>query len=424
MLHRLTIEGVGPAQRAHFDFGERLNLITGDNGLGKSFILDVAWWALTRTWPGNPAWPGAGRSASIGFAYDARTTLYESEAVFDGGRWSRDRGRPPIPGMVIFADADGGFSVWDPERNYQKKEADTERPAAFIFDREQVWRGLQSEEGQPLCNGLISDWVLWQLEAGEAFEQLERVLESLSEGPPVPALAPGPPGRLAQPDTTRYPTLMMPYGEAVPIVHASAGVRRVVTLAYLLVWAWQEHQLACQQNGTRPVGRVIFLIDELESHLHPRWQRALLPALLEVMDALTGAHQVDVQIVAATHSPMVLASVEPRFDAERDRIWSLELVEQATGDGVKRVVEVQPFDWSPRGDANGWLTSELFDLGQPRSREAEDALKQMAEVMRQAAPSSEAVREADLALRRARLRDTDPLGARWAWFLRTHGLAE
>lgn len=28
-----------------------MTLITGDNGLGKSFLLDVAWWALTRRWP-------------------------------------------------------------------------------------------------------------------------------------------------------------------------------------------------------------------------------------------------------------------------------------------------------------------------------------------------------------------------------------
>ncbi len=30
-------------------FGLRLNIITGDNSLGKSFILDVVWWALTGT---------------------------------------------------------------------------------------------------------------------------------------------------------------------------------------------------------------------------------------------------------------------------------------------------------------------------------------------------------------------------------------
>ena len=36
------------------ELAPRLNLITGDNGLGKSFLLDVAWWALTRKWPQRP----------------------------------------------------------------------------------------------------------------------------------------------------------------------------------------------------------------------------------------------------------------------------------------------------------------------------------------------------------------------------------
>ena len=33
------------------ELAPRLNVITGDNGLGKSFLLDVIWWALTRKWP-------------------------------------------------------------------------------------------------------------------------------------------------------------------------------------------------------------------------------------------------------------------------------------------------------------------------------------------------------------------------------------
>ena len=32
------------------DFTSRLNLLTGDNGLGKTFILDVAWWVQARKW--------------------------------------------------------------------------------------------------------------------------------------------------------------------------------------------------------------------------------------------------------------------------------------------------------------------------------------------------------------------------------------
>ncbi len=57
MLRSLHLKGVGPAPELSLDLAPRLNLLTGDNGLGKSFVLDIAWWALTKTWSGQPAWP-------------------------------------------------------------------------------------------------------------------------------------------------------------------------------------------------------------------------------------------------------------------------------------------------------------------------------------------------------------------------------
>ena len=54
------------------EFGQRLNILTGDNGLGKSFILDCAWWAMTRKGPAqiNPQinTGGIGRPSKAGEA--------------------------------------------------------------------------------------------------------------------------------------------------------------------------------------------------------------------------------------------------------------------------------------------------------------------------------------------------------------------
>ena len=50
MLERLEFKHIGPSPAFGFRFGTRLNVLTGDNGLGKTFVLDAAWWALTRTW--------------------------------------------------------------------------------------------------------------------------------------------------------------------------------------------------------------------------------------------------------------------------------------------------------------------------------------------------------------------------------------
>ena len=48
--------------------------------------------------------------------------------------------------------------------------------------------------------------------------------------------------------------------------------------------------------------RAILLIDEIENHLHPTWQRRVIPALLE--------HFPGLQIFATTHSPFVVAGLK------------------------------------------------------------------------------------------------------------------
>src|ERR1700689_2890861 len=50
MLESLHLKNVGPASEMEMHLAERLNVITGDNGLGKTFLLDMAWWALAKTW--------------------------------------------------------------------------------------------------------------------------------------------------------------------------------------------------------------------------------------------------------------------------------------------------------------------------------------------------------------------------------------
>ena len=48
---------VGPTVTMSIEPNNRLNIITGDNGLGKSFLMECAWWALTGVWTDSAAQP-------------------------------------------------------------------------------------------------------------------------------------------------------------------------------------------------------------------------------------------------------------------------------------------------------------------------------------------------------------------------------
>ncbi|KWE60344.1 hypothetical protein WL77_26495 [Burkholderia ubonensis] len=406
MLESLRLHNVGPAPVMNMELAPRLNLITGDNGLGKSFLLDVAWWALTRTWARGLALPKPGTKSSISFTYTKKTPEpYTYTSKFDVGveRWSVKNSRPAIPGLILYAQVDGGFSVWDPARNYWKDDS-PDRPNAYLFSASEVW------EGNDYCEGLIRDWGSWQREKGRPFKLLKNVLETLSPSAQE-KLEAGDLVKLTVSDPKRYPTLRMPYGDEVPVVHASAGIRRIIALAYLLIWTWEEHLEAARVRGEPPAREVVFLVDEIEAHLHPQWQRRIVPALLRVMDALTGQHKSRVQLIAVTHSPLVLASAEPFFDADMDAWFDLDL------DAGTKSVELQKRTFVRHGEVGNWLTSEAFELSEPRSLEGERAITAALALFEQTDPADGEIAAADKALHKAGLPDIDPFWVRWDYFM-------
>lgn len=415
MLNYLKLVNTGPAPVMEFEPMFRTNLITGDNGLGKSFLLDTAWWALTRTWIHGQARPtDPARPAEIAFEFDSRVKKLEYASKFERSlqAWIGKAGRPANPGLVIYAQIDGGFSVWDPARNYWRKKGNVDvqdRPPAFLFQPDDVWNGieLKTETGAPkwLCEGLLRDWAAWQREGNRSFKQLSAVLKGLSSDPQE-ILAPGELTSLDLDDSRLIPTLKMPYGQDVPIVHASAGVKRIVALAYLLVWTWQEHRRASKLLGQEPARQIIFLVDEIESHLHPKWQRRIVPALLKVMQELTGEHDIPVQLLAVTHAPLVLASLEPYFDPEQDAVWELNLKDSS--------VTLEKSIWERKGEADNWLTSSVFELKYPRSFEAEQVLLEVEKFLEGNGQDKVAARKLNAKLQGV-LSDIDPYWIRWRY---------
>ena len=410
LLQSIEVSGCGPVDRFQFDPAEHLTLVTGDNGLGKTFLLECCWFALTGSWAGTPIAPR--ESATRGDVWLRYTVgrrgeySPEDEVRFDWDtmdwRWNPSKRRVET-GLILYARVDGSFSIWDPIKARDQHSRWAVRNPTFASD--EVWDGRLGA-----MEGVVRDWSRWQNNPNpEVFQKFVEILRDLSP-PDLGTLAPGQLTRVHG-DPREMPTIRHLYGE-VPIVFASAGVKRIIAIAYLMVWAWQEHQVAAGLMKRRPEQRMVVLIDEVEAHLHPRWQRQVLTALTSTVSRLSS--HIGVQIIVTTHSPMILAAAEPVFDEDKDVLVHLRLADEGSV-----LLEEVPF--AKQGDAANWLTSNAFELKHARSREAEDAIEAAKRLQLQEWVSTDDVKQVDDELRRFLATD-DQFWVRWIAFAKNAGV--
>ena len=103
--------------------------------------------------------------------------------------------------------------------------------------------------------------------------------------------------------TARSPVVRFQDGHAARWSELSDGYHVFIALVADIA---RRAVMLNQFDGADAPARVegVVLIDEIDLHLHPRWQRVVLPRLREAFPRL--------QLVVTTHSPQVLGSVENR----------------------------------------------------------------------------------------------------------------
>jgi hypothetical protein len=421
-LDFLELHGVGPATTLDYRPSERVNIITGDNSLGKTFLLDCIWWALTGEWIEGPVYPKATirkKVSSISFGIktsEGSSQTYRSSFDWKAHAWVRLSNRRLLAGLVVYARYDGSFAVWDPAKVRVADNQPGRVSPVVRLNKDALWNGLTDRSSYgtlSICNGLLRDWVQWQVGGpmyADHYKALTACLDALSPSQSEP-LRMGKPTRI--PFTSQeIPTLVMPYGEIAANL-TSAGVQRAIAIAYTLVWAWFEHLENSRLIRKRPQRRLVFLIDEVEAHLHPRWQRVIVPALMKVIEQLSV--ELTPQVHLATHSPLVMASTEAFFEEETDDLHHLRLV----GDEV--VLEELPY--VKRGTADQWLVSNVFELRQARSIEGETAIEEAKALQTAKKPDPQKVRDVNEELIKY-LAPDDEFWPRWRFFAKRHGLLQ
>ena len=87
-------------------------------------------------------------------------------------------------------------------------------------------------------------------------------------------------------------------GKRLPIGELSSGTQGTFLWVWALALVMAEHHRWEDGWETRPA---VLLIDDIDNHLHPTWQRRVIPTLLENFPGL--------QIFATTHSPFLVAGL-------------------------------------------------------------------------------------------------------------------
>ncbi len=154
----------------------------------------------------------------------------------------------------------------------------------------------------------------------------------------------------------------MEYGEylfrmnrtAVPFGALSDGYRAylgwISDLLFHLTMAASQHAQLTQLEG-------VVMVDEIDLHVHPEWQRKLIPQITKTLPNL--------QFIFTTHSPLIVGTLE------RANVWIVE-------GGSKGPVVTRPDEETFGLSADQILRSELFGLESTRDVEFTKELDRLA----------------------------------------------
>jgi predicted ATPase len=173
-----------------------------------------------------------------------------------------------------------------------------------------------------------------------------------------------------QPDQTEL--LIDKDGESLPATQLSDGERSLLVMAGDLA-----RQISQTSADGQVTGEAIVLIDEIELHLHPGWQRRILPAMLQAFPG--------VQFIVTTHSPQVLGGVEAK---------SLRILENF------RLLE--PTHPVKGRDANA-LLREIMGTSE-RPAETEQEIKEIGDLLDQSEPAGGSIDRGKLAAATEKIR--------------------
>ena len=307
-IKSLTLTQFRAFEQATFEFQPGMNLLVGINGVGKSSVLDALRIAMSRVLPQFTVY----QDKRINFEVDDIMTGRDQLAVelkfqtFDTpficnvtrGKSHKVELKPnnqniltPLKNadeqpLVVYFSTRRSVPI---EKVLNEKSSTGNHSAAFaeaLIHR--MLRLREFAEWWLVQDALLGeDGTLAQQRLNVMADVVTRFLDWCTNLRAV-----------AEPKTT---LLLDKDGETIDVKQLSDGERGLLALVLDLA------RRLCQANPylKDPLenGKAVVLIDEIDLHLHPRWQRTIVDQLTQTFP--------NCQFIATTHSPLIIGEVKP-----------------------------------------------------------------------------------------------------------------
>ncbi|MGY1884151.1 AAA family ATPase [Blastococcus sp. SYSU DS0753] len=346
-LRRVRLRGIGIFPDLTIDLSPSWTILLGDNSAGKTTVLRAIALALSDR---------SGRSSDAERLLSSQSKAGEIELTIGKTRYVtrliRERqgvvvessGPTPVQtGELLTL----GFSSLRTSRILRPSGAadDFGRDAPDDSDMSSLRRGVPDTRVNDLAQWLTNLAV--RAEGGEAFGDAALAQRHLSAIFDLwRDLTPGLDIRYAGIDPEGWSLLVRTRSGVVPLDSLSQGTLSTVS------WVGTLFRRLIEVTGGEGLppeairrSHALVLIDELDAHLHPQWQRVIVPRVRAIFPK--------VQFIATTHSPLIVGSMRP---GEIVRLRRNE-------DGVVTAVHLP--------DYQGWradqiLTDLAFELAESR----------------------------------------------------------
>ena len=358
----LHISDVGPFEAITFEFDRQVNVITGPNNSGKSTLLWVLGELLV-----YPFTMPAKIIRSDGASWRISVSSSAGTANISGEFPSDERKMIPAFEMVGFTcyvpaqRVSTNFRSAGPTLSRNQESQFEEAFDLFVEEWPEIVRrvGLEAlrqsarqqmiNERHPELlrrsrlmvagNKLVDDRSMKQrfIDLDYAASRTERpviktylkqvatIASDITGDFPVDFLG------VAEDEQGLYPAFRTPDGD-LPLDVLSQGTQSIVQFVAHLLLRYAEYYDFPPDLNDKPG---IAIIDEIEAHLHPTWQRRIIPALTRNFPSL--------QIFCSTHSPLMLAGLGE---------GQIQLLRR--DDGGKVTVSVN------ESDIAGWTVDEVL----------------------------------------------------------------